>query len=155
MKEITKSIDLHYKKVRRAFSDDQFQLQELQTKSTCFLVWFAMVQVMSSLWSLFIESLGSYSRCRMSNGVMPYVLGPTSFYLKIWVNILIIRWTSECCCVLDDLHLGSSWSSSGFIMYEWTHEFLDVSYAFHMNFWAITKVWAFPHTSESYFPRFA
>jgi len=44
---------------------------------------------MLSLWSLFIESLGSYSRCRVSNGVMPCVLGPTSFYLKIWANILI------------------------------------------------------------------
>jgi len=40
-------------------------------------------------------------------------------------------------------------------MYESTHEFLRVSYAFHMSFWAITKVWAFAHTSESYFPRFA
>jgi len=107
-RQITKSIDLHYKKVRRAFGDDQFQLQELQTKSSCFLVCSAMVQVMINLWSLFIESLGSYSRCRMSNGVMPCVLGPTNFYLKIWVNILIKRWTSKCCCVIDDLHLGSS-----------------------------------------------
>jgi len=48
-KEITKSIDLHYKKVRRAFNDDQFQLQELQTKLSSFLVCFAMVQVMLSL----------------------------------------------------------------------------------------------------------
>jgi len=95
-------------------------MQKLQTKSSCFLVCFAMVQVMLSLWYLFIASLSSYSCCRVSNGVMPCVLGPTSFYLKIWVNILIKRWTSKCCCVLDDLHLGSSWSSSGFIMYEWT-----------------------------------
>jgi len=70
-----------------------------------------MVQVMLSLWSLFIEFLGSYSRCRVSSGVMPRVLGPTSFYLKIWVNILTIRMllcsSSECWC--------SSGSSSGFI----------------------------------------
>jgi len=124
------------KKIERVFSDDQFKLQELQTRFKCFVVCFAMVQVMMSLWSLFIEFLGSYNRCRMSNGVMSCVLGPTSFYLKIWVNILIKRWTLECCCVLDDLHLGSSWSSFGFIMYEWTHEFLGVSYASHMNFWA-------------------
>ena len=71
-----------------------------------------MVQIMLSLWSLFIESLGSYSRCRVSNGVMPCVVGPTSFYFKIWVNILIKIWTSECCCVLDDLHLGSSWMNT-------------------------------------------
>jgi len=101
--------------------------------SSFFLVCFAMVQAMLSLWSLFIESLGSYSRCRVSNGVMPCLLGPTSFYLKIWVNILIIRWTSKCCCVLDDPHLGSSWSSFGFIMYEWTHELLGVSYEFLGN----------------------
>jgi len=49
-----------------------------------------MVQLMLSLWSLFIEFLGSYSRCRVSNGVMPCVLGPTNFYLKNWVNILTI-----------------------------------------------------------------
>jgi len=70
---------------------DQFQLQEPKTISSCLFVCFAMVQVMLSLWSLFIEFLGSYSRCKVTNGVMPRVLGPTSFYLKIWVNILIIR----------------------------------------------------------------
>ncbi|AES64922.2 hypothetical protein MTR_2g033190 [Medicago truncatula] len=37
------------------------------------------------------EFLGSYSRYKVTNGVMPRVLGPTSFYLKIWVNILNIR----------------------------------------------------------------
>ena len=70
---------------------DQVQLQELKTISSCLFVCFAMVQVMLSLWSLFIEFLSSYSRCNVTNGVMPRVLGPTSFYLKIWVNILIIR----------------------------------------------------------------
>jgi len=70
---------------------DQFQLQELKTISSCLFVCFAMVQVMLSLWSLFIEFLGSYSRCKVTNGVMPRVLGSTSFYLKIWVNILTIR----------------------------------------------------------------
>jgi len=70
---------------------DQFQLQEPKTISSCLDVCFAMVRVMLSLWSLFIEFLGSYNRCRVTNGVMPRVLGPTSFYLKIWVNILIIR----------------------------------------------------------------
>jgi len=122
-KEISKSIDLHYKKVRRSFSDDQFQLQELQT--SCFLVCFAMVQVMLSLSSLFIESLGSYSRCRVSNGVMPRVLGPTSFYLKIWVNILIkdelqnvVVFLKIFIRVHHDIHLGSSCMNE------------------HMKFWA-------------------
>jgi len=68
-----------------------------------FLVCFAMVQVMLSYWSLFIEFLGSCSRWRVTNGLLPRVLGPTNFYLKFWVN-----WnTSECCCVHHDLHLGS------------------------------------------------
>jgi len=70
---------------------DQFQLQEPKTISSCLDVCFAMVQVLLRPWSLFIECLGSYSRCRVTNGVMPRVLGPTSFYLKIWVNILTIR----------------------------------------------------------------
>lgn len=48
-----------------------------------------MVQVLLMPSPLFIESLGSYSRCRVSNGVMPCVLGPTSFNLKFWANILI------------------------------------------------------------------
>jgi len=78
-------------KETKALVIDQFQLQEPKTISSCLDMCFAMVQVMLRPWSLFIESLGSYSRCRVSNGVMPCVLGPTSFYLKIWVNILIIR----------------------------------------------------------------
>ena len=48
-----------------------------------------MVQVLLRPWSLFIESLSSYSRCRVSNSVMPCVLGSTSFNLKFWANILI------------------------------------------------------------------
>ena len=108
-------------KVKRAFSDDQFNCKSFK-QFQLFLVCFAMVLVMLSLSSLFIEFLGSYSRCRVSNGVMPRILGPTNFYLKFWVNILTIKmllcfpgWTSECCCVLhqnvdihDVLHLGSS-----------------------------------------------
>ena len=37
----------------------------------------------------------------------------------VWskMNFRMLLW-------LDDLHLGSSWYSSGFIMYEWTHEFM-------------------------------
>jgi hypothetical protein len=99
----------------------------------CFLVCFAMVQVMLSFWSLFIEFLGWYSRCKVTNGVMPRVLGPTNFYLKLWVNILTIRillcssgWTSECFCVLHqnvDVHQTFIWV---------------LSYAFHMIFWAIS-----------------
>jgi len=121
-----------------------------------------MMQVMLSLWSLFIEFLGLYSRCRVSNGVMPRVLGPTSFYLKFWVNILTIRmllmffrmnirmllcsssecWcsSSECWCS-SDIHLGSSY----------IHE--------HMSFWVyhMRFIWSsgqyplkltFPCTSE-------
>jgi len=104
---------------------DQFQLQKLQTKSSCFLVCFAMVQVMLSLWSLFIEFLGSYNRCRVTNGVMPRVLGPTSFYLKICVNILTIRMLlcsqdeHQNVDIHDVLHLGLSlmnvWWVSGFV----------------------------------------
>jgi len=70
---------------------DQFQLQELKTISGCLFVCFAMVQVLLSQWSLFIEFLGSYSHCKVTNGVKPHALGSTSFYLKIWVNILTIR----------------------------------------------------------------
>ena len=50
----------------------------------------------------------------------------------------VLENTSECCCILDDLHLGSSRYSSGFIMYEWRHEFLGLSYAFHMIFWTLS-----------------
>ena len=88
-----------------------------------------MVQVMLSLWSLFIEFLGSYSRCKVTNGVMPRVLGPTSFYLKIWVNILTIRmllrsqdehqnvavFFIRMLEIHDVLHLGSSWMNVGWI----------------------------------------
>jgi len=107
------------KKIERVFSDDQFKLQELQIRFKCFQECFAMVQVMMSLWSLFTEFLGSYSRCRVSNGVMSRVLSPTNFYLKFWVNILTIRmllcssgWTSECGCVLHqnvDVHQTFIW----------------------------------------------
>ena len=98
-------------------------------KLSCFLVCFAMVQVMLSLWSIFIEFLGSYSRCKVTNGVMPRVLGPTSFYLKIWVNILTIRmllssqdehqnvavFFIRMLDIHDVLHLGSSWMNVGWI----------------------------------------
>jgi len=103
------------KKIKRVFSDDQFKLQELQTCFKCFLVCFAMVQVMLSRWSLFIECLGSYSRCKVCNGVMLCVLGHTSFYLKFWVNILIKDELQNVDVFLmifiwvhRDIHLGSS-----------------------------------------------
>ena len=86
-----------------------------------------------------------YAMCPGSHKLLLEILGKHS---DLW-------WTSECCCVHDDLHLGSSCSSSGFIIYECSYEVLGVSYAFHMNFWAITKVWTFLHTSESSFPRSA
>ena len=119
-------------------------LQELQTLFICFQECFAMVQVMLSLWSLFIEFLGSYSRCKVTNGVMPRVLGPTNFYLKFWVNILIsimlLCSSSECWCS-SDIHLGSSFMNE------------------HMNFWVghMRFIWfsrqypwvvTFPHASE-------
>jgi len=34
--------------------------------------------------------------------------------------------------------MSSLWYSSGFIMYEWRHEFMGFSYAFHMIFWALS-----------------
>ena len=120
-----------------------------QTYFRCFQVCFAMVPVMLSLWSLFIESLGSYNRCRVSNGVMPYVLGPTSFYLKFWVNILIkdelqnvVVFLMIFIWVNHDIHLGSLCMNE------------------HMNFWVchVLFIWisgqyprvvTFPHTSES------
>ena len=37
LKEIIEGIDVHYKKVKRAFSDNQFQLQELHTIQVVFL----------------------------------------------------------------------------------------------------------------------
>ena len=37
LKEITKGIDVNYKKVKRAFRDNQSQLQELQTIQGVFL----------------------------------------------------------------------------------------------------------------------
>lgn len=102
---------------------------KLQTYLRCFLVCFALVRVLLSLWSVFIESLGSNSRCRVSNGVMPRVMGPTSFYLKIWVNILTIRmllrsqdehqnvavFFIRMLEIHDVLHLGSSWMNVGWI----------------------------------------
>jgi len=113
------------KNIKRVFNDDQFKLQELQTRFKCFLVCFVMVRVMLSLWSLFIESLDSYSRCMVSNGVMPCVLGPTSFYLKFWVNILIkdelqnvVVFLMIFIWVHHDIHLGLSCMNQ------------------HMNFWA-------------------
>ena len=94
-----------------------------------------MVQVLLRPWSLFIESLGSYSRCRVSNGVMPCVLGPTSFNLKFWANILIsdehqnvvVFMMMIFIWVHDDLHLGSSlwmntWISACVICF--SYEFL-------------------------------
>jgi len=129
------------KKIKRVFSDDQFKLQELQTLFRCFLVCFAMVQVMMSLWSLFIGSLGSYSHWRVTNGVMPCVLGPTSFYLKLWANILIkdelqnvVVFLMIFIWVHHDIHLGSSCMNE------------------HMNFWAITKVWVFHIHQKVTFP---
>ena len=41
----------------------------------------------------------------------------------------VLENTYECCCVLDDLHLGSSWSSFGFIMYECMMSF----WVYHMH----------------------
>jgi len=37
LKEITEGIGVHYKKVKRAFSDNQSQLQEFQTIQVVFL----------------------------------------------------------------------------------------------------------------------
>jgi len=144
LKEITEKIDVHYKEGKKSLKWWSILIARASNNFSCFLVCFLMVQVMLSLWSLFIESSGSYSRCRMSNGVMPCVLGPTSSYFKFWVNILIkdelqnvVVFLMIFIWVNHDIHLGSSCMNE------------------HMNFWAITKVWAFPHTSESYFLRFS
>jgi len=125
-------------------------MQKLQTRFRCFLVCFAMMQVMLSLWSLFIEFLGSYRRCKVASGIIPCVQGPTNIYFKLWVNILTIQmllcssgWAWECCCVLhqnvDDhpsIYLGSS-------CMKWTHEFLGLSNVCLMNFWAILMSYNF------------
>jgi len=130
------------KKIERVFSDNQFKLQEVQTHFRCFQECFAMVQVMLSLWSLFIEFLGSYSRCRVSNGVMPRVLGPTNFYLKFWVNILTIRMLL---CSSDE-HQNVAVFFIRMLMFIrifiWFHhwfidEFLGLFNAWHMLFWVI------------------
>jgi len=133
--------------------DDQFLLKLQNNLCFFFLVCFVKVQVMMRPWSLFIECLGSYSHYRLTNGLLPRVLGPTSFYLKIWVNILTIRmllcyqgWTSECCCVLhqnvdvyDVLHLGSAlmnvWWVSRFVQcvpYDFPG-FIHKKLLFHMH----------------------
>jgi len=108
-------------------------LQELQTRLRYFQECSAMVQIMLSLWYPFIEFLGSYSRCKVINGVMPCVMGPTSFYLKFWVNIMNFR-----------MLLCSWWSSFGFIkFFIWVHhvwmsdEFMGSSYAFHMSLFVL------------------
>jgi len=131
-------------KETKALVIDKFQLQEPKTISSCLFVCFAMVQIMLSLWSLFIEFLGSYSRCRVTNGVMPRVLGPTSFYLKSGWTF----WPSECCCVprtnirmllCSSSECWCSWcSSSGFINDERLDEFLDLFQAWHEICWALS-----------------
>ena len=144
LKEITERINLHYKEDKKSLQWWSIQIARA-----------SMVQVMSSLWSLFLEFLASYSRCRVSNGVMPCVLGPTSFYLKFWVNILIkddlqnvVVFLMIFIWVHHDIHLDSSCMNE------------------HMNFWAhhmrfiwfprqYPRVVAFPHTSESLSPIFA
>ena len=99
--------------------------KSFKQNQSCFLVCFAMVQVMLSLWTVFIESLGSNSRCGVSNGVMPCVLGPTSFYLKFWANILIS----------DELQ-----NVVAFMMiFIWVHHVLHLGSSYmneHMKFWA-------------------
>jgi len=124
---------------------DQFQFARAKKISSCLFVCFAMVQVLLSLWSLFIDFLGSYSRCKMTNGVMPRVLGPTSFYLKIWANILTIIMLlcshdeHQNVDIHDVLHLDSSmmnvWWVSGFVqgvtwdLLGFIHQKLTSSYA--------------------------
>ena len=128
---------------KKSLQWEPISIARASNNSCCFLICFAMVQVLLKPWSLFIESLGSYSRCRVSNRFMPCVLGPTSFNLQFWANILISD-EHQNVVVFMMIFIWAWWSSSGFII---MNE--------HMNFWAITKVWAFPHTLESYFPRFA
>jgi len=112
------------------------QMLKLQTLFKCFLVCFAMLQVMLNLSLLFIEFLGSCSHWRVTNGVMPCVLGSTDFYLKIWVNILTITmllcssgYEHQNVDVHHDIHLGSSfmsvWWVSGFIQCM-PHDFLGI-----------------------------
>ena len=110
----------------------------------CFSCCFAMVQVMLSLSLIFIEFLGSCSRWRVTNGLVPCVLGPTSFYLKIWVNILNFRMLL-CSWEYFKMLLCSWWSSYGFskifilVHHVWIlDEFMGSSYAFHMILWALS-----------------
>ena len=90
-----------------------------------------MVQVLLRPWYLFIESLGSYSRYRVSNGVMPCVMGPTGFNLKFWANILITDEHQNVVC--------SWWSSFGFIMiFIWVHHVW-------MNTWIFGRIICFSY----------
>jgi len=113
-----------------------------------FLVCFAMVQVMLSFSLLFIEFLGSCSRWRVTNGVVPCVLGPTDFYLKFWAYwntskcCCVLENTSECCCVHHDLDLGSC---------GWTVRY--VSGFYHMNITWISGLY-YEDCSWTYFRMF-
>ena len=80
----------------------------------------------------------------MTNGIVPCVLGPTSFYFKIWVNILNIR-----------MLLCSWWSLSGFIMiFIWfiIHECMMSFWVHHMHvrwiYGLCPSVVSFTRTSE-------
>jgi len=107
------------------FCDDQFFANASQHFYVVFLVCFTMMQVMLSISLLFIEFFGSCSRWRVTNDLVPCVLGPTSFYLKIWVKILNI-WMLLCSWGYIRMLLRSWWSSSGFIIYEciWVYGFI-------------------------------
>ena len=145
LKEITERIDLHYKEDKKSLQWWSIQIARASNNFQMFSYMLcngaSNVEPLIYIYRVFF---GSYSRCRVSNGVMPCVLGPTRFLLEILGKHFDQGWTSECCCVFDDLHLGSSWYSSRFIMYEWTHEFLGNNQSM-----------GFPHTSEGYFPRLA
>ena len=84
-----------------------------------FLVCFAIVQVMLSLSLLFIEFLGSCSRWRVTNGVVPCV------------RMLLCSWE------YFKMLLCSSWSSSGFMWMNGQICFWVLPYEYLMNFWVV------------------
>jgi len=60
---------------------------------------------MQSLPLFFYSFMTSSSLWSMTNGLVPHLLGPTNFYLKVLINILNSNYlwvhqdTSECCYV--------------------------------------------------------
>jgi len=72
----------------------------------------------------------------MTNGLVPRVLGPTNFHLKLWA---IMEYFRMLLCSWEYLRLllCSSWSSSGFMWMNSQICIWALSDECHMNFWVV------------------